>query len=115
MGLKPFECLPESGRGLDIRGAKYVNKAIRYGVEKGFEIKSMGLPGTFFDTRGTRDDNNRALKYFDYILKQQGGTPYCEGPSAKLVLVEQCVPLKKLGSGWHANVRASRKSIFARP
>ena len=61
-------------------GAPYVNEAIRYGLDLGFEIKSMGLPGTFFDTRGTRDDNNRALKYFDYVLKMQGGEPYCEGP-----------------------------------
>jgi len=83
MGLKPFggAFLNQSAVFYDLKkGAEHVNRAIRYGVERGFEIKSMGLPNTFFDTRGTRDDNNRALKYFDYILKRMGGTPYCEGP-----------------------------------
>ena len=83
MGLKPFggAFLNQKAVFYDLKeGAPFVNEAIRYGLDRGFEIKSMGLPGTFFDTRGTRDDNNRALKYFDYVLKMQGGEPYCEGP-----------------------------------
>ncbi len=83
MGLKPFggAYLNQDAVFYDLEeGAPYVNAAIRYGVAKGFEIKTMGLPTPTFDTQGTRDDNNRALKYFDYVLKLLGGDPYCKGP-----------------------------------
>jgi bacterioferritin-associated ferredoxin len=46
----------------------------------------MGLPSPPFDTTGTTDDNMRALKYFDYVLKRMGtGRPYCHG-----VLCDSC-------------------------
>ena len=82
MGLKPFggAFLNQKAVFYDRdEGAPYVNAGIRYGVSKGFEIKTMGLPAPHFDTTGTRDDNNRALKYFDYVLKRLGGDPYCQG------------------------------------
>jgi len=83
MGLKPFGGAFINQNAVfysQEEGAPYVNAGIRYGVSRGFEIKTMGLPAPTFDTTGTRDDNNRALKYFDYVLKRLGGDPYCEGP-----------------------------------
>ena len=46
MGLKPFggAFLNQGAVFYDMKeGAKYVNKAIRYGVEKGFEIRVWGF------------------------------------------------------------------------
>jgi bacterioferritin-associated ferredoxin len=55
-----------------------VNASIRHGVDLGLEITTMGLPSPPFDTTGTQDDNIRALKYFDYVLKQMDvDVPYC--------------------------------------
>jgi MoaA/NifB/PqqE/SkfB family radical SAM enzyme len=81
MGLKPFGgAFVERDRvfyDFD-EGAPYVNKAIKHGVALGFDITTMGLPSPPFDTTGTTDDNMRALKYFDYVLKRMGtGRPYC--------------------------------------
>lgn len=81
MGLKPFGgAFVERDRVFYNfeEGAPYVNEAIRYGVELGFDITTMGLPSPPFDTTGTRDDNMRAIKYFDYVLKRMGtDRPYC--------------------------------------
>lgn len=83
MGLKPF-----GGAFVDRErvfydfeeGAPFVNAALRYGVEKGLDITTMGLPSPPFDVAGTKDDNTRALKYFDYVLKSMGPKrPYCYG------------------------------------
>ena len=80
MGIKPFGgAFTERERVFyDFEeGAPYVNRAIRYGVEMGMDITTMGFPSEHFDTTGTRDDNVRALKYFDYVLRRMGGDPYC--------------------------------------
>ena len=81
MGLKPFgAAFTERDRVFyDFEeGAPFVNAAIRHGVEMGLDITTMGLPSPPFDTRGTTDDNIRALKYFDYVLKQMPqDPPYC--------------------------------------
>ena len=83
MGLKPFGgAFVERERVFyDFEeGAPAVNEAIRHGVALGFEITTMGLPSPPFDTTGTTDDNMRALKYFDYVLKRMGTErPYCHG------------------------------------
>lgn len=83
MGLKPFggAFVERDKVFYDFEeGAPHVNAAIRYGVELALDITTMGLPSPPFDTTGTRDDNTRALKYFDYVLKQMGvGRPYCFG------------------------------------
>lgn len=83
MGIKPFggAFIHAAAVFYDFaRGAPYVNAGIRYGVSRGFTIKTMGFPKKYFDVTDTVDDNNRALKYFDYILKKLGGRPYCKGP-----------------------------------
>jgi len=81
MGLKPFggAFVERDKVFYDFEeGAPFVNASIRYGVELGFEITTMGLPSPPFDTTGTQDDNIRALKYFDYVLKQMDvEVPYC--------------------------------------
>ena len=119
MGLKPFggAFLNQKAVFYDLKeGAPYVNEAIRYGLDLGFEIKSMGLPGTFFDTRGTRDDNNRALKYFDYVLKMQEENPIAKDLSAKRVLGERYARRARgQGNGWPANAMGCRKGWFERP
>ncbi len=95
MGLKPFggAFLHQRAVFYDFRkGAPYVNAAIRYGLSRGFEIKTMGLPKEYFDTSGTIDDNNRALKYFDYVLKKLGGKPYCKGPLCDLCFGRRVCP-----------------------
>ena len=89
MGLKPFGgAFTERDRVFyDFEeGAPVVNDGIRYGVELGLDITTMGLPSPPFDTTGTTDDNIRALKYFDYVLKQMPDpVPYCAG-----VLCDSC-------------------------
>lgn len=81
MGLKPFGgAFKERERVFyDFEvGAPIVNKGIAHGVALGFDMTTMGLPSPPFDTTGTTDDNMRALKYFDYVLKRMGtGRPYC--------------------------------------
>jgi MoaA/NifB/PqqE/SkfB family radical SAM enzyme len=81
MGLKPFggAFVEREKVFYDFEeGAPHVNAAIKYGVEKGLELTTMGLPSPPFDTTGTQDDNMRAIKYFDYILKRMGNEkPYC--------------------------------------
>lgn len=105
MGLKPFggAYINKDAVFYDLaEGAPYVNAAIRYGVSNGFEIKSMGLPAEHFDTTGTKDDNNRALKYFDYILKTMGGTPYCEGPLCDSCFGRNVCPVGATPGEWVA-------------
>jgi bacterioferritin-associated ferredoxin len=83
MGIKPFggAFIHKGAVFYDLaKGAPYVNSGIRYGLARGFTIKTMGFPKAYFDVSGTVDDNNRALKYFDYILKKLGGATYCKGP-----------------------------------
>lgn len=89
MGLKPF-----GGAFVDRdkvfydfeEGAPYVNAALKAGIRLGIDITTMGLPNPPFDTTGTRDDNIRALKYFDYILKRmKDPVPYCKG-----ILCDRC-------------------------
>ena len=81
MGIKPFGgAFTERDRVFyDFEeGAPFVNASIRYGVELGLDITTMGLPSPPFDTSGTTDDNIRALKYFDYVLKRMPqDVPYC--------------------------------------
>lgn len=83
MGLKPFGgAFTERDRVFyDFEvGAPFVNAGIRHGVALGLDITTMGLPSPPFDTTGTQDDNIRALKYFDYVLKQMDhDPPYCFG------------------------------------
>lgn len=89
MGLKPFGgAFVERERVFyDFEeGAPFVNASIRHGVDMGLDITTMGLPSPPFDTTGTLDDNIRALKYFDYVLKQMDmDVPYCAD-----VLCGQC-------------------------
>ena len=81
MGLKPFGgAFSERDKVFyDFEvGAPHVNAAIRHGVEMGIDITTKGLPSPPFDTTGTTDDNIRALKYFDYVLKRMPhDPPYC--------------------------------------
>jgi len=81
MGLKPFggAFVERDKVFYDFdEGAPFVNASIRHGVALGLDITTMGLPSPPFDTTGTRDDNIRALKYFDYVLKQMDiDVPYC--------------------------------------
>jgi MoaA/NifB/PqqE/SkfB family radical SAM enzyme len=89
MGLKPFggAFVERDKIFYDFEeGAPYVNASIRHGVAMGLDITTMGLPSPPFDTTGTRDDNIRALKYFDYVLKQMDvEVPYCAG-----ILCDRC-------------------------
>ncbi|MGB0592379.1 MAG: radical SAM protein [Myxococcota bacterium] len=89
MGIKPFGgAFTERDRVFyDFEvGAPLVNASIRYGVELGLDITTMGLPSPPFDTTGTTDDNIRALKYFDYVLKRMPhDPPYCHD-----VLCDNC-------------------------
>ncbi len=89
MGLKPFGgAFTERDRVFyDFEeGAPYVNAGIRHAVARGFDVTTMGLPSPPFDTTGTTDDNTRALKYFDYVLKNMDmDQPYCLG-----VLCDRC-------------------------
>lgn len=89
MGLKPFGgAFTDRDRVFyDFEeGAPFVNAGLRYAVELGLEVTTMGLPSPPFDTRGTVDDNTRALKYFDYVLKHLDmDVPYCHG-----VLCDRC-------------------------
>ncbi|NUN14917.1 MAG: radical SAM protein [Myxococcales bacterium] len=89
MGLKPFggAFIERDKVFYDFEeGAPYVNAALRFGLGLGLDITTMGLPNPPFDTSGTRDDNIRALKYFDYILKRmKEPIPYCKG-----ILCDRC-------------------------
>jgi bacterioferritin-associated ferredoxin/uncharacterized Fe-S cluster-containing radical SAM superfamily protein len=83
MGLKPFggAFVERDKVFYDFAwGAPFVNAALQYGLAKGFDVTTMGLPSPPFDVSGTTDDNIRALKYFDYVLKRlEMDVPYCKG------------------------------------